>query len=181
MYNRFYPLVTQFDGNDLDGNNVLNSTGNQQQENESNKYNKNAGGNNKWFNRVKLKNSIKNGNNNSIKLNRSKYRNKSHRRTAKTINIMASSSARKSGQNQQQPQPDWQHILERIETYAQGFPPPDEEGIVHLQQGMHFIFCDQFVNTIRYGAELFQGMIVRNFIDCPNGFFNELFKVYFFI
>jgi hypothetical protein len=52
MYNRFYPLVTQFDGNDLDDTNVVNS---QKQENESNKCNNNGGGNNKWFNRVRIK------------------------------------------------------------------------------------------------------------------------------
>lgn len=173
MYNRFYPLVTQFDGNDLDDTNVVNS---QKQENESNKCNNNGGGNNKWFNRVRIKKELikwKKFQFHQIKIKVSQQISSANSNSSH--NIMASSSARKN----EQPQPDWQHILERIETYAQGFPPIDEEGIVHLQQGMHFIFCDQFVNTIRYGAELFHGMIVRNFIDCPNGFFNELFKVYF--
>lgn len=75
-------------------------------------------------------------------------------------------------------QPDWKRIQDRIRDYSSNLPYPDEEGVLHLYQGSDFDFCDEFVNTIRYGQEFYAGMIVQNFVPGMDSFFVDLIKVF---
>uniref|UniRef100_A0A914I5H2 Uncharacterized protein n=1 Tax=Globodera rostochiensis TaxID=31243 RepID=A0A914I5H2_GLORO len=72
---------------------------------------------------------------------------------------------------------DLSAIVCRINSYVLMLPAPGpEEGILFLKQGIDFSFCEQFVETIQYGADFFKGIVVKNFTVFETGFFNILFK-----